>query len=455
MRVLLALLLMSCVEPVAELPPGAPTAAIASINVTPARTDGRTPSIARFEVELTLPLLDPRVIALTGGASPDDLTAYAKNRTTSALRAREIATTSWIEGSKVFAQPVRPLPEGRSTLLILQDKRAPLATELDVAAAEPTATRTWTSANVVTHCAPLVPPLAPIALEPGHVAARVVPRGPCFDVVADRAIGGLVLPPALGSLPLDPSPIGAPELSSLRPEPPCPESAYALGPLCLRVDDDRLVLVGGAETKRAVFGRIGALSIGAAIPIGARHVLRGFPPRTDVPIDLLVRDALGDHPVRQTIATRPPRRHIVINEVLARTPSGATSQRFIELINDGDTAVDLAGLTLRDVDDEWELPDLVVAPGAFALITPEGYVDGLAGEPAPPKGVGRVLVESLRLSGELAIVEADGTVLSRFPPSTSTKVAARARRTPDLPDDAPDVFAFAPPTPGRANVIPP
>jgi hypothetical protein len=183
-------------------------------------------------------------------------------------------------------------------------------------------------------------------------------------------------------------------------------------------------------------------------------VLRGFPPRTEVPIDLLVRDAFGDHRVHNVVVTRAPRRHIVINEVLARPPSGASTQKYLELVNDGDGPIDLVGLVLRDGDDTWELPDTIVPPGSYALITPESYVDGLAGEPAPPKGIDRVLVESLRLTGEIAIADADGTVLSRFPPSTSTKIAARARRTPDTPDDAPEAFVFAPPTPGRANVIP-
>lgn len=444
----LAVLLACCADPAVELPPAVPLAALAAVS-----PEGDVPSVVRFTITSTGPLIEPRVVVVTGGASADDLAAYARNRLTAALRARELPTSAWSEGDRWLAQPTRALPAGRHTLVVLQERRAPLAHEF-VARATPFVERVWTTERSVTHCSSIPPDGATtVTLAPAGVEARVVRRGGCFDVVGAQAITSLVLPPTLGAIALDPAPIGPPEPPPLRPEPPCPEGAYALGPLCVRVDDDRIVLVGGAETRRLVIGSFGPIAFGATLAIGARHVLRGFPPRTEVPVDLLVRDALGDHRVRQTLATRPPRRHVVINEILARPPSGASTQRFLELVNDGETAVDLAGLVLHDGDDAWELPDTVVPPAGYVLVTPSAYVDGLAGEPAPPKGVDRVLVDSLRLSGELTLAEPDGAVLSRFPPTTSTKQTARARRTPDTPDDAPEAFVFAPPTPGRANVV--
>lgn len=448
MRTLLPLVLVCCTDPAVELPPAVPIAALSAIS-----PEGAVPSVVRFELTVSGALLEPRVIVLRGGASPDELAAYAKNRITAALRAREIATTLWSEGDHWYAQPTSALPGGRNTLVVLQDRRAPLSRDFDVGAVAH-AERVWTTEKSVTHCSSIAPTATEVVLSPGGAGARIVKRGVCFDVIADRAIAGLVLPPMLGGVTIDPAPIGAPESPPSRPEPPCPENAYALGPLCVRVDDDRIVLVGGAETRRLVLGTLGPIAIGTTLSVGARHVLRGFPPRTEVPVDLLVRDGFGDHRVRQVLATRAPRRHVVINEVLARPPSGAATQKYLELVNDGDGPLDLLGLVLRDGDDTWELPDTILPAGAYALITPATYVDGLAGEPAPPKGIDRVLVESLRLTGELAIEEGDGTVLSRFPPTTSTKVAARARRTPETPDDAPDAFVFAPPTPGRPNVIP-
>lgn len=440
--------LISCSDPDVQLPPAAPTAAIANFAVSPSREDGLIAASVRFALEVTVPLVDGRIEVIAGGADANDLSSLAKNRPTVALRAREIATTMWSEGSTIVAQPTRALPAGRNTLVVLQERRAPLAIELTVAAKPSLPQRVWTTDKSVTYCGGAAPEA--VVLQPGAVQARVVRRGACFEVSADRSLASLVLPATV-----DPAPIGLPEAPPLRPEPPCPESAYVLGSVCVRVDDDRIVLLGGTETRRLLVGRIGTLAIGEVLPIGERRVLRGFPPLTPIVIDLLIRDPLGDRSVRQTLTTRRARRHAVINEVLARPPSGAPTQKFLEIANDGEGPMDLSGLVLRDGDDTWELPDAIVPAGSFALITPELYVDGLAGEPAPPKGVDRILVDALRLTGPVSLEEADGTVLSRFPATTSTRIAARVRRTPDAPDDSPDAFTFATPTPGRANVIPP
>jgi hypothetical protein len=370
-----------------------------------------------------------------------------------------VPSTSWLREKTVFVQPSRALPVGRSTIIVVPEQRAALTLEVDVADdATVIARRLWSDGERVTHCADRLGDTIEdtIELAPSGIIVRVVPhRGlPCFDVLG--AVTGAVLPPTIGGVPVDPSPIAAPEPAPMRPEPPCPEDAYPLPPLCVRVDDDRIVVVGGTETKRLVLGRFGVFTTIATIAPGARHVVRGFPPLTPVDIDLLVRDALGDHRVVRTVTTRTRRRHVVINEVLARPPSGATAQRFVELVNDGDEPVDLGGLLFRDGADEWELPAMMLAPSAFALITTDGYVDGLAGEPAPPKGVERVLVDRLRLTTTLTIAEPSGAILSQFPGTTSTRTVSRGRRTPDTPDDAPDAFGWDDKnsaTPGRTNAI--
>jgi hypothetical protein len=431
--------LISCSELDVQLAPPAPVAELVSV-----QPEAVAPPSVRFAIDVSIPLLNPRIEVIAGGASEEDVSALAKNRPTAALRAREIATTLWIDGS-VFAQPIVALPLGRNTLIVLQDKRAPLVHELVVEAGPTLPTRTWTSEKSVTYCGKLP---SGILLQPGNVPTRIVPRGPCFEVLSPIAIAGLVLPPEI-----DPAPIGSPEVSGA-PEPPCPELAYPVGPLCVRVDDDRLVLLGGVATRRLVIGSVGKQTIAEAIPLGARRVVRGLPALESVTLDLFVRDASREQRVKQTIVMRPPRRHAVINEVLVKPPSGATSQRFVELVNDGDGPLDLVGLILRDGDATWELPDTILPPGAFALITPATYIDGLGGEPAPPKGVDRITVDALKLNNALTLEERDGTVLSQFPGTTSTRIAARIRRTPDTPDDAPDAFVYAAPTPGRSNVLP-
>jgi hypothetical protein len=146
----------------------------------------------------------------------------------------------------------------------------------------------------------------------------------------------------------------------------------------------------------------------------------------------------------------------VVNEALARPPSGAPSQRFVELVNDGAESIDLDGLVVQDGDVEITLPTATLPAGGFVLLLPDAYVDGLAGEEAPAPDALRLYVDALKLSGGVAVVEADGTVRSRLPATTSTKTASRGRRTPERPDDAADAFGWdarGRATPGRANEI--
>lgn len=455
----LVLFVCSCSEPSAALPPPIANVTVVSVAHTPARDDGLVAPISRTTIELSSMVADARVLVIAGGASETEVIAFAKNRATSALRAREVPSSAWLRDGRVFVQPGRALPAGRTTVIVLPEQRAPLTVELDVARDDtPVVRRVWSTRESVTHCAERLPETLEdtIELAPAPALAHVVRhRGvPCFDVVG--AVTNAVLPPTIAGMFVDPSPIAPPEPAPTRPEPPCPEDAYPLFPLCVRVDDDRIVIVGGAETKRLMLGSFGVFTTVATIAPGARHVVRGFPPLTPFVVDLLVRDGLGDHRVVNTITTRTRRRHVVINEVLARPPSGATAQRFVELVNDGDEPVDLNGLLFRDGDDEWELPALTLSPSAFVLITTEGYVDGLGGEPAPPKGVERILVDRLRLTTTLTVAEPTGVVLSQFPGATSTRTIARGRRMPDTPDDAPNAFGWDEhnsATPGRPNAI--
>jgi hypothetical protein len=80
----------------------------------------------------------------------------------------------------------------------------------------------------------------------------------------------------------------------------------------------------------------------------------------------------------------------------------------------------------------------------------------LAGEAAPPKGVERIIVERLKLTTTLSLVEPSGAVVSQFPPTTSTRAVARGRRAQDTPDDAPNAFGWDAKnaaTPGRPNAL--
>lgn len=473
--VLLATTVVACTDPGIPPSPGVAPLSITSTVPSPARPDGRTASVVRLALAFSARIdaaTFGRVVLITGGADEADVAALTKNRVTAALRAREIPVVSWVtpaaaagDADVLHVQPSRPLPAGRATLVLLPQRRSAITLDLDVAADGPEiARRLWASHDVVTFCASALPlelePFLELAPEGRRARLRRIPGVPCFDAIAEGAPSAALFPPVIGEgrLALDPSPVTTEPRTTPRPEPPCPAGSLAVDVLCMRVEDDRLVVHGGVDTARLLLGTIAERPIVAPLPVGARLVVRGLAPSSHVRVDLSVRDASGERRVARTLTSRAARRHVVVNEVLVRPPSGAASQRFVELVNDGDGEVDLAGLVLVDGDAEWELIDGTLPPGGFALITPDAFVDGLGGEAAPPRGPLRFFVDKLALSSGVAVVEPDGTVLSRFPPTTSTRTVARGRRSPDRPDDAPDAFgwdAAGRATPGLPNVIAP
>jgi hypothetical protein len=184
-------------------------------------------------------------------------------------------------------------------------------------------------------------------------------------------------------------------------------------------------------------------------------VVRGLAPSSLVDHALTVRCG-RERAFSFRARTLPAHRHVVINEVLAHPPSGSSAQRFVELVNAGDRPASLVGLRLVDGETELPLPSLLLAPSAFVLITPSGFVDGLGGDAPIARATPRVTVDALKLGSGLTLLDDHDVVLSRFPGSTSTRTASRGRRTPDHPDDAPDAFGFdasGRATPGAKNAL--
>lgn len=454
--ILLAFVLVACTEPGIPDHAGVIAPRVVALTSDPARPDGAVPRVSRLTLQTEPPLDGVDSVALVaGGADADEVTAIAKNRLTSALKARLVSSTHWLAGA-LYVQPLQLLAPGRTTLVVVPTRRPPLSVELTITGDEPElARRVWTSDQAITFCAsslPELPTSVALARPEGVAALRRLGAVPCFDVSAPAE--GQLLPPEIAGLALDPSPLSIERVAPAGA--PCPIGSIALDPLCLRLEDDRVILHGDPDARRLLLGTVGGRPLVERVEPGARLSLRGLLPESNVVLDLLARDALGDHRVHRVLTTRAAKRHVVINEVLIRPPSGATSQRFVELVNDGDRAVDLAGLELLDGTRSLVLPAGTLEPDGFALILPEGFVDGLGGEVAPPRGPARIFVDKLALSSGLSLVDVDGTVLSRFPPTTSTRTVARGRRTPDHPDDAPDAFgwdASGRATPGRKNLL--
>ncbi|HEU4537699.1 MAG TPA: hypothetical protein VFS00_26445, partial [Polyangiaceae bacterium] len=107
------------------------------------------------------------------------------------------------------------------------------------------------------------------------------------------------------------------------------------------------------------------------------------------------------------------------------------------------------------------LPAHALAPGAYVLLTAEGFAPGAGGDVAPPPSATVLTLPSLGKSGlsnageALTLRSPEGDVVSRFPATPKPKAGASvARRRPDAPDDDARAFALTAPggaTPGGPN----
>jgi hypothetical protein len=149
--------------------------------------------------------------------------------------------------------------------------------------------------------------------------------------------------------------------------------------------------------------------------------------------------------------------------VLADALGPEPASEWVELVNDGATEVDLAGWRLADGGGEVVLPTHRLAPGAFVLLTAEGFEPGAGGDVAPGPGAARLTLPSLGTAGlsnggeALALLAPGGEVVSRFPATPKPRPGASvARRRPDTPDDDRGGFVLSAPgasTPGAANGV--
>jgi hypothetical protein len=442
---------------------------------------------ATVELAAALPadaLRAGRVLVVRGGVDAPTLAELARAKPTGALAERIVPAIAWgtppEAPTRVSVQPLAPLDAGPVALLILRDRKSPLEVDAEVDARDaleaPIAARLYPPAGFVAassaawiYClGGASPPAAQRSSQPASLApeggpddapARLaaLPALPCVALIAEGRAGTLAPPPYVeGFAALDPAPVVL-ALDAAPDEPaPCASDELSLGLACARIDDDRVVLAAGSSPAW-IAGSIGEIRVIAPLAARARVVVRGLAADAPLPLALDVGGAARAH-LEHDARTRPAHRHLVVNEALAHPASGASSQRFVELVNDGSATIDLAGLTVRDGDVEIALPTATLPPGAFLLILPDAYVDGLAGEEPPAASALRLYVDALKLGGEIAVVDADGTVRSRLPASSSTRTASRGRRTPERPDDAGDAFGWdvdGRATPGRANRLAP
>jgi hypothetical protein len=237
----------------------------------------------------------------------------------------------------------------------------------------------------------------------------------------------------------------------------CTPTEQELGPGCARVMDDRAIVRGPS------FPLLWTLQFGKQThrfpqPGEEPFVLPGLHPSAPNVLSLATQDAAGREQSEVAILqTGPPRAHVVITEVLANPLGPEPAQEWVELYNDGTVATQLGGWLLRDVGGEAQLPDAVLAPGAFALIVGDDYDPSGKHDPAPAAHtlllrVPRVGKNGLSNAGEaLELVDTHDDKVSAFTGGIEPKAGRSVIRIwPAAPDEDPASFTLGEgdPTPG-------
>lgn len=304
--------------------------------------------------------------------------------------------------------------------------------------------------------------------HPARISAGVlgVPElGECVQLTASAPLerGQLVLPPAMvDGVRLEPGPVShAPSAATEARR--CDPGELAWGPGCAQVQDDRVWVKAHGATALWVISNAAGHQV-AVVRADGGWMVPGFAPDREQPVQVAVLDTSGRlQRVEVNVSTGPARPHLVVNEVLADAWGPEPQQEWVELYNDGSTAVDLAGFALVDGGASTALPSQRVLPGQYAVVVNDDYDASGLGD--VPIAAGALLVRVPRLGkqglsngGELVqLVDAAGEVVSRLGPLPKPRPGTSlARRRPSEPDGAPDqVGLHAEPgaSPGAANQL--
>lgn len=429
---------LACCGGEPEPPPRAPRPSV-TITVTPLIGDHALPT---SQLELRGDV-DPATVALVrGDVSDAALGALTSGKLPASVAARTVAIDVTPSPSGFVVRARGLLTDERHTLAV----GAPRArATFEVRAGPPTGRVALSRRDDVVLCVDEPQPsLFAVGVEPARVTpgASGAPDDRCFTVArplpaalarADGALVALVPPSpptaARGAMPGE-----------------CPSPGVALGPACVDVEDDRLV-VRGAPSPSLLWLDLGGARVRATLDGGAT-VLRGLTPETTttaratwIPLDgaPVVRDV--------TLRTGPATARAVLTEALADPLGPEPDAEWIELGNDGALPLDLTGYTLRDAAGASPLPSAVVAPYSRVLLVTPRFVPTT---PPPPGGCRLLRLPSLGKNGlsndgeALALLTPDGAVASRLPAAKARAGWSVSRALDQALDDA---VTSGPPTP--------
>jgi hypothetical protein len=387
---------------------------------------------------------------------------------------RSVPVVTWAEGADVVIAPAVLLASGRYSLASAEFG---LLSEFSVdAELVPWLTRTWpppeapTGSGVQIFCGDAAGGVAggAVLLAPAQREAEVVPGfapdhafgKECVTLLPAQPVpaGTLLLPPLLaGEVAFEPRPLFVSESSNVSSA--CAADERALGPACLRIEDDRIRLRSPGEASLWVTERPtpGWFVLGA----GASTVVRGFRSGAATAFTARAFDTAGTAwQLEESITGLPAREHLIINEVLANPSGIEASSEWLELVNDGQLPIELSEFQLVDSGGAVALPAYSLAPGEFTLLAGPRY------DPDPELDVlpvaGTVVLRLTALgtaglsnSGELLRLQhRSGREVSRVPALSAPKPGVSlARRSLDAGNLASDFTPHAAPgaSPGAPN----
>gem|GEM_PF-410550 len=483
----------------AGAPPGSSEGGGVRLEIEPPAPIEAAPPILRLRLLFDAgPPVDPaRVFLIEGEIGPAHVRQIERGTLSKALSARVVPALVWLD------EMAEPASAGQ-VVVVAPTVRLELGATFTIASGEPSFTaqirvleedpartleRVWppleggVTGSLGIWCGNDV-------IAPFEVAAALEPGGPpgflragavdgagmrCARFEAEPGSSGelgmdaaVVGPPAIelesGPLRLDPRPF-VHEASPSPVEPlACDPEEIQLGPGCARVLDDRLI---GRAPEAPLLWVVASPELGIdhvfATADGDPFGIAPLAPLTSIELGVTTLDIAGSAAFAVVSAsTLAPMPHVIINEVYANPLGEEPEQEWIEIVNDGAVAADLAGYVVADIGGKAALPSVELPPGGFALIANEAYnelEDEL--DPAPPPGALIVRVPALGRSGlsnggePIKLLDAAGIVLSRAPAAPKPKPGwSVARVSPSAVDGLATSFKLWRPTPGLPNVPP-
>jgi hypothetical protein len=223
----------------------------------------------------------------------------------------------------------------------------------------------------------------------------------------------------------------------------CRVGERLLPPLCLSVRHGAITVTARSDWKAILHLQAGEWSADSDVGTLLSATIAPTVPNAHTPIiaTLLSEDGTITREVRlDPIVTPAPVANVRITEVYARPRSGA-AQEFVELVNDDDSPVNLQGFSIFTESGRSVLPDVVVPPGARAVVVGPAFdVRGDARAGDAPLAPGAVLVRLGRAlaqrgladrGGDVWLADRSGIIVSRAPlshPSRAPRVGVSVIR---------------------------